>query len=87
MLASVVALVILILCFTPVPIELQGSAGKVRLLYVGQVGAEERLLRVIEGGLGSELAGFVPGLLAAGVVAVEWLVLWQLYRRRIILRV
>jgi DNA-binding NarL/FixJ family response regulator len=34
----------------PTPIELAaGSASKLRLLYVGQVGAEERLLRVIEG--------------------------------------
>src|SRR6266545_2516531 len=34
----------------PTPIELAaGSASKLRLLYVGQVGTEERLLRVIEG--------------------------------------
>ena len=31
-----------------------GSASKLRLLYVGQVGAEERLLRVIEGDAGSD---------------------------------
>jgi DNA-binding NarL/FixJ family response regulator len=38
------------------PIELAGSVGKIRLLYVGQVGAEERLLRVIEGDAVSDQA-------------------------------
>jgi DNA-binding NarL/FixJ family response regulator len=41
----------------PTPIELAaGSASKLRLLYVGQVGAEERLLRVIEGDAVSDQA-------------------------------
>ena len=41
----------------PTPIELAtGSASKLRLLYVAQVGAEERLLRVIEGDAGSDQA-------------------------------
>ncbi len=38
------------------PIDLESSTSKLKLLYVGQVGAEERLLRVIEGDAGSDQA-------------------------------
>jgi DNA-binding NarL/FixJ family response regulator len=38
------------------PIDLASSTSKLKLLYVGQVGAEERLLRVIEGDAGSDQA-------------------------------
>src|SRR5262249_24196340 len=38
------------------PIDLESSTSKLKLLYVGQVGAEERLLRVIEGDAASDQA-------------------------------
>jgi DNA-binding NarL/FixJ family response regulator len=38
------------------PIDLESSTSKLKLLYVGQVSAEERLLRVIEGDAGSDQA-------------------------------
>ncbi len=38
----------------PSPIELKSPTAKLQLLYVGQVGADERLLRVIEGDAGSD---------------------------------
>ena len=36
------------------PIELKSAATKLQLLYVGQVGTDERLLRVVEGDAGSD---------------------------------
>jgi predicted acyltransferase len=46
-----------------------------------------RLFRIIENGYGTEWGAFVPALLAMALVAVDWVVLWQLYRRRLFLRV
>jgi DNA-binding response OmpR family regulator len=38
----------------PLPIELKSPTTKLQLVYVGQVGSEERLLRVMEGDSGSD---------------------------------
>jgi predicted acyltransferase len=63
------------------------GANAITIYLLQEIVPFEQVSRNLLGGSARALGSFGPALIVMGALALKWLVLWDLYRRRLFLRV